>query len=110
MGLGGPTHGKWGCHPPHNHTGSHARSAAHQVQPHVGMRPLVALLILVSCVGEDDKPPGEWTPGKGDGTYDLIEAGPAPIGTKTDIALDHRVPAYRVESFGKTKLSIALAG
>lgn len=51
-----------------------------------------------------------WTFGKGDGVFDLIEAGPAPVGETLDIALDHRVPAYRVESYGGTKISIDLLG
>jgi hypothetical protein len=59
----------------------------------------------------DDKAPGTWTAGKGDGSFELIEAGPAPVdGSTVAIALDKRVPAYRVESFGGTKLDIALAG
>jgi hypothetical protein len=71
-----------------------------------------SLLAVAGCAGgdPDDKDPGQWTPGKGDGAYDLVEAGPAAIGATTEIALDHRVPAYRVESFGGTKLSIDLAG
>jgi hypothetical protein len=48
--------------------------------------------------------------GKGDGVFVLVEAGPAPIGGKAEIALDHRVPAYRVESYGGTQLAIELAG
>ena len=69
---------------------------------------LVSLLAACSSVDPGDKEPGHWTPGKGDGSFDLIEAGPAE-GTIA-IALDHRVPAYRVESYGGTTLSIDLAG
>lgn len=76
---------------------------------------LVAVVVavgttLVGCATEADKDPGRWTPGKGDGAYDLIEAGPAPVGSNVDLSLDHRVPAFRVESYGGTKLAIALKG
>jgi hypothetical protein len=68
------------------------------------------LLLVVACAAEDDKSPGEWTPGKGDGAFELVEAGPAPLGTRVEIALDRRVLAYRVESFGGTKLKIDVKG
>ena len=70
-------------------------------------------MLLAACAGSgdpDDKDPGTWTPGKGDGVYDLVEAGPAPIGDRVDLALDHRVPAYRIESYGGTAVSIELGG
>lgn len=74
-------------------------------------RLIVSLVaVLGACATEDDKAPGQWTPGKGDGAYDLIEAGPAVVGGKVELALDHRVPAFRVESFGGTKLAVALKG
>ncbi len=74
-------------------------------------RLIVSLVaVLGACATEDDKAPGRWTPGKGDGAYDLIEAGPAPVGASVDLSLDHRVPAFRVESYGGMKLSIALKG
>ena len=69
-------------------------------------------VVLVACAGSgtggDDQ--DQWTPGKGDGAYDLVEAGPAPIGGQVTIALDHSIPAYRVESYGGTKLSVSLTG
>jgi hypothetical protein len=75
---------------------------------------LALFLVAVAGCATDgdpgDKEASQWAPGKGDGAYDLIEAGPAAIGSKVEVALDHRVPAYRVESFGGTKLSIELAG
>jgi len=74
---------------------------------------LALVATLVGCASGadvDDKNPSHWTPGKGDGSYDLIEAGPAPIGDHMKISLDHRVPAYRVESHGGTKLQIDLTG
>jgi hypothetical protein len=58
----------------------------------------------------DDKAPGQWAPGKGDGNFDLVEAGPAIIGDKHQIKLNGRIAAYRVESFGGTKLNIDVAG
>ncbi len=68
---------------------------------------LVSLLAACSPSGDPgDKAPGQWAPGKGDGTFDLVEAGPAE-GTIA-ITLDHRVPAYRVESFGGTQLAVDL--
>src|SRR5260221_10923083 len=70
-------------------------------------------LLVISCAMQgdpDDKDPSQWSAGKGDGVYDLVEAGPAPVGDKLDIALDHRVPAYRVESYGGTKLTVELSG
>jgi hypothetical protein len=74
-------------------------------------RLLGPMLLLAACAGEgDDKAPGQWTPGKGDGAFELVEAGPAPVGASLDIALDRRVPAYRVESFGGTKLTIDVKG
>jgi hypothetical protein len=75
-----------------------------------GHRLLAALLVVGACAAEDDKSPGEWTPGKGDGAFELIEAGPATLDGRIDIALDRRVPAYRVESFGGTKLKIDVKG
>jgi hypothetical protein len=67
-------------------------------------------LLFAACLGDsDDKDPGEWTPGKGDGAFELVEAGPAPDG-KLDVTIDRRVPAYRVEAHAGTKLSIRLAG
>lgn len=79
------------------------------------LRRLLASLLAVvpalgACAAEDDKAPGSWNPGKGDGSYDLIEAGPAVVGGTLDVALDHRVPAFRVESYGGTKLAIDLKG
>jgi hypothetical protein len=68
------------------------------------------LLSLVTACAADGADSGHWTFGKGDGVYDLIEAGPAPVGDHVDIVLDHRVPAYRVESYGGTRLAIDLAG
>ena len=74
-------------------------------------RLLGPVLLLTACAGEDgDKAPGQWTPGKGDGAFELIEAGPAPVGAPLELALDSRVPAYRVESFGGTKLTIDVKG
>lgn len=73
------------------------------------------LSLLAACTNPDadDKAPGEWTPGKGDGAFELVEAGPATIGTddagKTAVRLESRVPAFRVESFGGTELAIDLA-
>ena len=68
---------------------------------------LLASLTIVGCATDDDKAPGQWTPGKGDGAYDLIEAGPA---VSQDVTLDRRVPAFRVMSYGGTKLTIKLGG
>jgi hypothetical protein len=71
------------------------------------MRLLAAALLVTACASPD-KAPGEWTPGKGDGAFELYEAGPAPA--KAEVELDHRVPAYRVESYGGTKLAIDVKG
>ena len=68
------------------------------------------LAVMTGCATEDDKAPGQWMPGKGDGSYDLVEAGPAPVGAALDLTLDHRVPAFRVESYGGTKLAIDVKG
>ncbi len=73
-------------------------------------RVFAVCLTLTACTAEDDKASGHWTPGKGDGAFELVEAGPAPIGGSVDIELDHRVPAYRVESYGGTKLTIDVKG
>jgi len=62
---------------------------------------------LAACA-TTDKAPGHWAAGKGDGSFDLVEAGP--VDGTVAIALDHRVPAYRVESYGGTKLAIDLSG
>lgn len=78
------------------------------------MRPtrlLASLLaVMTGCATEDDKSPGQWMPGKGDGAFDLVEVGPAPVGGSVEVALAHRVPAYRVESYGGTKLAIDVKG
>ena len=66
--------------------------------------------VMTGCAIEDDKSPGQWMPGKGDGAYDLVEAGPAPVGGALEVALDHRVPAYRIESYGGTVLAIDVKG
>jgi hypothetical protein len=71
------------------------------------MRFVLAASLLAACTAAD-KPASHWVPGKGDGAFDLVEAGP--VDGAVDIRFDHRVPAYRVESFGGTKLSIDLAG
>jgi len=73
---------------------------------------LLASLVAVlgACAAEDDKSLGSWTPGKGDGAFDLVEVGAAPVGGSREIALDHRVPAFRVESYGGMKLSVDLKG
>lgn len=65
--------------------------------------------LLGACAGSGATPT-RWSAGKGDGVFDLVEAGPAPVGGKLEISLDHQVPAFRVESFGGTQLTIALAG
>ena len=69
---------------------------------------LLPAALLVSACASPDKAPGEWSPGKGDGAFELYEAGPAP--ERADIELDHRVPAYRVESYGGTRLAIDVKG
>jgi hypothetical protein len=75
------------------------------------IRLLGPILLVAACAGDgDDKAPGTWTPGKGDGAFELVEAGPAPVGSSLDLELDRRVPAYRVESFGGTKLTIDVKG
>ena len=87
---------------------------ARPLQLAVGMRGnwllgFTTVLVLGGCsAGGDpnDKAPGDWVPGKGDGAFELVEAGPAPIGGSTTLALDGRVPAFRVESFGNTELTI----
>jgi hypothetical protein len=76
-------------------------------------RLLSASLLVAACASQGDpgdKEAGQWAPGKGDGTFELVESGPAAIDGKVEIALDHRVPAYRVESYGGTKLAIDVAG
>jgi hypothetical protein len=71
------------------------------------MRFVLACSLLAACA-TTDKAAGHWAAGKGDGSFDLVEAGP--VEGNVDITLAHRVPAYRVESFGSTTLSIDLAG
>ncbi|HEY5920746.1 MAG TPA: hypothetical protein VIV11_03705 [Kofleriaceae bacterium] len=71
---------------------------------------LAASLLVVACAAEDDKAAGQWAPGKGDGAFELVEGGPAPLDSRVEITLDRRVPAYRVESFGGTKLKIDVKG
>jgi hypothetical protein len=67
------------------------------------------LTALAACTGSD-KDGGAWHPGKGDGNFDLVERGPAPIGGSVVVELDHRVPAFRVEAFGDARLTIDLKG
>src|SRR5882724_3597791 len=74
------------------------------------MRTRWLLWSLLAACAADGTDTGHWTFGKGDGVFDLIEAGPAPVGDQVDIALDHRVPAYRVESYGGTRVAISLTG
>jgi hypothetical protein len=71
------------------------------------MRLLAAALLVTACASPD-KAPGEWTPGKGDGAFELYEAGPAP--DRATVELDHRIPAYRVESYGGTRVAIDVQG
>jgi hypothetical protein len=73
-------------------------------------RTFAAMLLLVACAAEDDKSAGQWAPGKGDGAFELVEAGPAPLDGRLEIALEHRVPAYRLESYGGTKVKIDVKG
>jgi hypothetical protein len=87
-----------------------ARARHVECNLYVGMRLHWLPFALAGACTTSDKPPGHWTPGKGDGVYDLIEAGPAPVGDRVVATLDHRVPAYRVESFGGTTLTIDLSG
>ncbi|MEZ4366823.1 MAG: hypothetical protein R2939_11110 [Kofleriaceae bacterium] len=80
------------------------------------MRNLLALASALwigsaACTTDgDDKGGGLWTPGKGDGNYDVVEAGPAPKNGVEQVDLDHRVKAYRVEAWGNMELSISAAG
>src|SRR5512143_2646655 len=74
------------------------------------MRMRWLLLSLLGACAADGADSGHWTFGKGDGVFDLIEAGPAPVGDHLDITLDHRVPAYRIESYGGTRIAIDLQG
>ena len=76
----------------------------------LGQLSFALFTVLTACTGEDDKAAGTWTPGKGDGAFELVEAGAAPIGGELAIDLDHRVPAYRVESFGGMKLKVDVKG
>src|SRR5689334_4326180 len=75
------------------------------------MRLTWLLALAAGCASNsgdpNDKDPSEWVPGKGDGAYDLIEAGPA---ASQDVVLDRRVPAFRVMSYGGTKLELKLGG
>ena len=73
---------------------------------------LTWLLVLAAGCAYDsgdpgDKDPSQWLPGKGDGAYDLIEAGPA---ATQEVVLDRRVPAFRVMSYGGTKLELNAGG
>ena len=74
------------------------------------MRSSWFLLLLGTACSAGVDASGQWSTGKGDGVFELVEAGPAPVGGQLDIELDQSVPAYRVESFGNTKLSIELVG
>ena len=47
-------------------------------------RMFAVCLALTACASENDKPSGQWTPGKGDGAFELFEAGPAPTGGSVD--------------------------
>jgi hypothetical protein len=69
-----------------------------------------SLSLAASCVVEEDKAPGAWEPGRGDGAFELYEAGPVELGMAMDVALEGRVPAFRIESYGGTTLRIALGG
>ncbi|HTR54565.1 MAG TPA: hypothetical protein VMJ10_27930 [Kofleriaceae bacterium] len=72
--------------------------------------PSLAALLPACASGGSDDGSGHWTPGKGDGSFDLVEAGPAPVGGSVDITLNGSVPAYRVQSFGGTQVTIDLGG
>jgi len=67
---------------------------------------LLLSLPLVACATDDST----WDPDKGDAQFDLYEAGPAPLDGSVAIAGGHRVPAFRVASFGGTRLAIELGG
>ncbi len=73
---------------------------------------LILLSLLGACVaGDSDKSAAEpWSPGKADGQFEMREVGPLEMGEALAIELDGTLPAYRVESYGDTKLSIELRG
>lgn len=89
-----------------------------RVFPFGRSRLLTSLVLGAACVAgcndapgdADDKEPGQWTPGKGDGAFDIVEAGPAVAGEKISIKLDGRIGAYRIESFGGTTVQIDVKG
>jgi hypothetical protein len=73
-------------------------------------RRLFAVCLALTACADSDKAPGEWSTGKGDGAFELVEVGPAPVDARVEVALDRGVPAYRVESYGGTKITIDVKG
>lgn len=71
---------------------------------------LLSLVALTACTAEsaDEKPGAErWTPGKGEGAFEIVERGPLP-NVPVAVDLTGYAPAYRVESYGGTALAIDL--
>jgi len=74
---------------------------------------LLAILTLCgACValGDDKTGAGGWAPGKADGNFEIRDLGPLADAVAAPVDLPGFVPAYRVESFGGTKLEIDLVG
>ncbi len=69
------------------------------------------VFLAVGCAGDGVKDDGlSYVPGKADGAFDIREAGPLDLEGAVQVSLSSHVPAYRVESFGGTTLTIDLTG
>ena len=73
------------------------------------MRHALAVVAIAAC-SSSSTPPGHSAPGKGDGAFDLVEAGPAPSAAASTSRSTTACPAYRVESYGGTKLRSISSG
>lgn len=75
--------------------------------------PLLVCLALAGCVTEASTGKSDgtgYTPGKADGVFEIAEVGPLDFEAPLDVTADGRLEAYRVESYGGTRVSIDLAG
>lgn len=68
---------------------------------------MTASLALAGCATDEKAGGGSWEPGKADGRFEVVEAGPADD-ADGELELNGRVPAYRIESFGDMAVEINL--
>jgi hypothetical protein len=76
------------------------------------VRLLLPALLLAACAPENDKAyESSWQDGKGDGRFELTDRGPLRLdGQPQRVQVDGVISAFRVQSFGKTRVDIDAHG